>query len=175
MQLCRALRTRQHKNNNEQIAYNLTEIPAVSLQTTSTNSTTFPNYIQYGNDPVWADVLASGALSPIGTPTTIGYAGSKIDVNNTAVETTSDSRRAIPQNIKIHTIGNTYVGRTYFSNWSRWYQEDGYTQVFRLFKNEINTANSEADRARIEAFTTLNFVRNSTNITNSVWQISDCK
>ena len=151
------------------IWYNLTEIPAVPIQTSSTTPTRYLYYSQNGVDPVWADVLASGKLNPIGTPTTKGYAGSTIDVDNAAVETTSDSKRAIPQNIKIHTLGNTYVSRSDFSKWSRWYREDGNTQVFRLFKNEINTANSQADRARIEAFTTLNFVRNSTNVTNSKW------
>ncbi|MGR5144372.1 hypothetical protein ACQKPX_22210 [Photobacterium sp. DNB23_23_1] len=36
--------------------------------------------------------------------------------------------------------------------WSRWYQEDGNTQIFRLFKDEENVSNKRKLAARVEAF-----------------------
>jgi hypothetical protein len=44
------------------------------------------------------------------------------------------------------------VPRADFPKWTRWYQEDGNTQVFRLFKGEENVRNDRELAARIEAF-----------------------
>lgn len=110
-----------------------------------------PLFTQHGDDPAFADVLKSGKL-PKGKTSKIGVTGSKIDVNNKLVENSAEARRPIPKEIRIHTLGNSVVPRGDFGKWSRWYQEDGSTQVFRLFKGEVNTRNARENAARIEAF-----------------------
>lgn len=65
----------------------------------------------------------------------------------------------IPKDIKIHTLGNSSIPREDFKKWSRWYQEDGSTQVFRLFKDEVNMRNTRENAARIEAFGNLHWQR----------------
>ncbi len=110
-----------------------------------------PLYTQIGTDPTWAEVLASGNL-PIGVDSTTGVTGSTINVNNLFVETTAYSKRPIASAIRIHTVGNSFISRSDFSKWSRWYQEDGNTQVFRLFTGETNVRNDRPLAARIEAF-----------------------
>ncbi len=115
-----------------------------------------PLYIQTGTDPTFQQVLASGNL-PIGKDSTIGVTGSKIDVTNRLVELTPDARHPIASGIKIHTLGNSSISRSDFSKWTRWYQEDGSTQVFRLFKDETNVRNTRGLAARIEAYSTLHW------------------
>jgi hypothetical protein len=95
--------------------------------------------------------MASGSL-PKGKTSRTGVTGSKVEVNHALVETTAESRQPIPAAIRIHTLGNSVIPRADFSKWTRWYQEDGNTQVFRLFKGEVNTRNSRTNAARIEAF-----------------------
>ncbi|QOV91052.1 PPC domain-containing protein [Humisphaera borealis] len=113
-----------------------------------------PLYLQTGTDPTFQQVLASGNL-PVGEDSTTGVTGSKIDVTNRLVELTTSAKRPIAQAIRIHTLGNSSILRANFSKWSRWYQEDGSTQVFRLFKGETNVRNTRELAARIEAFSTL--------------------
>ena len=117
-----------------------------------------PLYTQKGNDPVFEEVLKSGKL-PKGSNSTKGVTGSKINVNNKLVELTPEARKSIPKDIMIHTLGNSLIPRCDFDRWSRWYQEDGSTQVFRLFKNEVNVRNSRENAARIEAFSALKWQR----------------
>ena len=85
--------------------------------------------------------------------------GSSINVNNKLVETTAESKRPIPKAIRIHTLGNSVIPREDFKKWSRWYQEDGSTQVFRLFKGEENVRNARENAARIEAFSEVKWPR----------------
>jgi hypothetical protein len=115
-------------------------------------------FTQTGTDPSFADVLKSGKL-PEGKNSTTGVTGSKIDVKNPLVELTPDARRPIEKEIRIHTLGNSFVPRKDFAKWSRWYQEDGSTQVFRLFKGEENVRNDREKAARIEAFSAVNWRR----------------
>ncbi|MCU0784154.1 MAG: hypothetical protein MUF81_08955, partial [Verrucomicrobia bacterium] len=56
-------------------------------------------------------------------------------------------------------LGNSVIPREDFKKWSRWYQEDGRTQVFRLFKGETNVRNTRANAARIEAFSNVSWKR----------------
>lgn len=78
--------------------------------------------------------------------------GSTIDVNNKLVEQGSYGINEIEQNINIHVLCNSYISRNDFPKFTRWYQEDGKTQVFRLFKGEENTRNTREGAARIESF-----------------------
>ncbi|MBA4063835.1 MAG: hypothetical protein C0501_09010 [Isosphaera sp.] len=117
-----------------------------------------PLFTQKGTDPSFADVLKSGKL-PQGKNSTTGVTGSTIDVMNQLVELTPEARRPIAKDIRIHTLGNSFIPRKDFAKWSRWYQEDGSTQVFRLFVGEENVRNTREKAARIEAFTALNWKR----------------
>ena len=110
-----------------------------------------PLFTQNGTDPTMQDLLKSGKLEK-GHSSKTGVTGSKIAVKNQLVELTPEARRPIDREIKIHTLGNSSIPRADFGKWSRWYQEDGHTQVFRLFTGEENTHNSRALAARVEAF-----------------------
>lgn len=113
-----------------------------------------PLFTQSGSDPSFEQLRKSRKL-PEGHNSKSGVTGSKIQVNTALVETTPESRRPIPRDILIHTLGNSAIPRSDFGKWSRWYQESGHTQVFRLFKDEENVRNSRAMAARIEAFSKL--------------------
>ena len=108
-------------------------------------------YTQTGTDATWQQLLDSNAI-PIGTTSTAGVTGSLINVNNSLVEVGPNKGNAIISNLRLHTLGNTSVTRSSFSKWSRWYQEDGTTQVFRLFKDETNVQSTRPNAARIESF-----------------------
>jgi hypothetical protein len=108
-------------------------------------------YTQSGTDATWQQLLASNAI-PIGTTSYAGVVGSTINVNNSLVEVGPNKSNTIISNLRLHTLGNSSVTRSSFSKWSRWYQEDGNTQVFRLFKDEVNVQNDRANAARIESF-----------------------
>ncbi len=110
-----------------------------------------PLFTQTGTDPSFQEVLKSGAL-PKGTNSETGVTGSKIDLNLPLVELTPEAKRPFETNIMIHTLGNSVIHRADFGKWSRWYQEDGHTQIFRLFTGEENVRNTRPKAARIEAF-----------------------
>ncbi len=108
-------------------------------------------FTQNGTDPTFQQLLKSGKLSK-GHISKAGVTGSKIDVKNNLVEITPEARRPIAHEISLHTLGNSAIHRADFGKWSRWYQENGNTQVFRLFEGEENTHNSRKLAARVEAF-----------------------
>lgn len=110
-----------------------------------------PLFTQSGEDPTFEEVMKSGKL-PKGENSKQGVTGSKINVANKLVELTPAARRPIPKDIRIHTLGSSVIPRVDFGKWSRWYQEDGSTQIFRLFKGETNVRNARENAARIEAF-----------------------
>lgn len=111
-------------------------------------------YVCKGSDPTFRELLKRKAF-PIGKNSTDGVTGSTINVNNQALKKAPNSEKPIPQAINIHTLCNSSIKRTDFDKWTRWYQEDGSTQVFRLFKGEHNVRNSRANAARIESFSKL--------------------
>jgi len=110
-----------------------------------------PLFTQTGSDPAFQDILKSGVL-PKGQNSKVGVKGSSIAVKHELVELTPESRRPICKEIMIHTLGNSAIPRADFGKWSRWYQEDGATQIFRLFAGEENVRNTRPKAARIEAF-----------------------
>ena len=112
-------------------------------------------YEQNVAEPTWAEVLASGALEPLGTNTTRGVKGMDIDINNALIEQGPYGNNPIDSKARqmlIHTLGNSTIPAEDFHKWSRWYQEDGNTQIFRLFKGEHNVRNTRKNAARVEAF-----------------------
>jgi len=115
-------------------------------------------YGKTGTDPLFQSLLDSGTI-PVGENSRTGVEGSMVDVNNAIVERGANGKNPIPQDIKIHTLCNSSIRRNEFDRWTRWYQEDGNTQVFRLFKGEYNVRNSRPGAARIEAFSELQWKR----------------
>ncbi|TWU57090.1 Dockerin type I repeat protein [Rubripirellula tenax] len=107
-------------------------------------------YTQTGTDPSFQELIDSGAL-PTGSNTTVGITGSTIDVNNSVVEQGIHANTPTWPGINIHTLANSVIPRSNFDRWSRWYQEDGNTQVFRVFEGEENVRNTRALAARIES------------------------
>jgi len=107
-------------------------------------------YTQIGSDPIFDAVMKSGKL-PRGRNSGKGFTGSKVKINHDLFKGSSNAHRPLIQDIKIHTLGSSSIDRKDFAKWSRWYQEDGNTQIFRLFKDEENVRNSRKLAARIEA------------------------
>lgn len=108
-------------------------------------------YTQKGTDATFAEVMESGDL-PRGENSRKGFKGTRIRVNDELLENGPNSHRPLLEEIRIHTLGSSVINRSEFSNWSRWYQEDGNTQIFRLFEGEENVRNSRKLAARVEAF-----------------------
>lgn len=115
-------------------------------------------YTQKGSDPSFQEVMKSGDL-PRGKNSRQGFKGSTVKVNHDLLANGPNSRRPLLKEIRIHSLGSSGINRPDFSNWSRWYQEDKNTQIFRLFKGEENVRNSRALAARIEAFTNFTWVK----------------
>jgi hypothetical protein len=113
-------------------------------------------YTQTGTDPTFKSLMDEKLL-PVGKNSTKGVKGSIIDVKNELVEKDIKNINPIPKDIKIHTLCNSSLQRKEFPKWTRWYQEDGNTQVFRLFTGEHNVRNTRANAARIETFSNLKF------------------
>ena len=126
----------------------------VSMQVLSAG----PLFTQNGGDSSFQEVRKSGKL-PKGSNSRTGVTGSTVRVEKKLVELTPEARRPIARDIRIHTLGNSVVRRSEFGKWSRWYQEDGHTQVFRLFKDEENVHNAREHAARIEAFSNVKWKR----------------
>lgn len=78
--------------------------------------------------------------------------GTKIDVNNHLIESNMDRVRGTVRPGSIHTHVRSGISAKSFDQWSRWYQEDGNTQIFRLFKGEQSVRSLKNIKAgRIEA------------------------
>jgi hypothetical protein len=137
------------------IAASLAFAPRAKAETPKPAS---PLYSQKGSDPAFADLLKAKKI-PVGRNSTDGMTGSTINVNNKLVERGQNARNPIPKDIAIHTLANSVIPRAQFNRWTRWYQEDGNTQVFRLFQGEHNVRNARPDAARIEAFSRLSWTK----------------
>lgn len=108
-------------------------------------------YEQRGSEPSFQELVERGKL-PEGKNTKEGVTGSRVTVNRKAVEILPEAKRPIPRDIKLHTLLNSSIARNDFGNWTRWYQEDGNTQIFRLFKGEENRRNARELAGRVETF-----------------------
>ena len=108
-------------------------------------------YTRSGEDLPWEEIIEDGMI-PVGQNSREGITGSVVRVNHDLLHVGTYANRPIEQAIRIHTLGNSFINRNEFARWSRWYQEDGNTQIFRLFKGEYNVRNQRPNAARIEAF-----------------------
>lgn len=115
-----------------------------------------PLFTREGTDPSFATLIATGTLKPGERFANIVVPGSIITVNHAALEKQTGTPGPIPKDIGIHTQNSSGISRKDFAKWSRWYQESGTTQVFRLFKDEQNIRSGTGDKGspgRIEAYT----------------------
>ena len=112
-------------------------------------------FVQTGTDPAFQSLLDNGSI-PVGHNSTQGMKGAAIAVNRALV---AQGTNPVPQNIRIHTLCNSGIPHLDFSKWTRWYQEDGNTQIYRLFQGEHNVRNARPEAARIESFSDLTWKR----------------
>lgn len=133
-------------------------LPAMAQSTESFAKSDKKLYTQEGKDPTFKELVKRKAF-PIGKNSNAGVKGSVIDVNNRLLRKAPHADKAVPTDIRIHTLCNSFIKRSEFPKWTRWYQEDGSTQVFRLFKDEHNVRNSRKDAARVEAYTQLQWTK----------------
>jgi len=107
-----------------------------------------------GKDPSFQELIDQGVIvkgSKDGKP----IPGTKIDVNNTLLESNLKDLKGTIRPDRIHTHVSSNISKKEFGQWSRWYQEDGNTQVFRLFKGEQSVRALDNIKAgRIEAVKT---------------------
>ena len=114
-----------------------------------------PLCVRQGTDPSFAALLESGVIQPgerfFGGPVT----GSRIVVDHARLEQQVGKPGPIPKDIGLHTQASGGVSRKDFAKWTRWYQEDGHVQVFRLFKGEQNVragAGAKGSPGRVEVY-----------------------
>ena len=104
-----------------------------------------------GKDLSFQELIDQGVIvkgSNDGRP----VAGTKINVNNEMIEGNIKGFGGTVWPDSIHTHVKSGIRRKSVGEWSRWYQEDGNTQVFRLFKGEQSVRSLTNMKAgRIEA------------------------
>ncbi len=109
-----------------------------------------------GIDPSFAALLESGGIKPGEEFSQGPVLGSRIHVNKELLEKQVGKTGPIPKDIGLHTeVCGDSIHRKDFGKWTRWYQEDGNTQVFRLFKGEQNVrggTGKDGSPGRVEAF-----------------------
>lgn len=118
-----------------------------------------PLYTIEGTDPSFAAVQESSGGQPGERFNRGGAPGSGIHVNHELLEKQTGKPGPIPGHIGLHTEFSGAIARKDFGQWTRWYQEDGNVQVFRLFKGEQNIRGGEAEDGspgRVEVFTNPN-------------------
>ena len=114
-----------------------------------------PLYSQAGTDPSFAALMDGGAFKTGERFFSGPVTGSLIDVSNEQLEKQVGKTGPIPKEIGLHTEVSSGISRKDFGKWTRWYQEDGNVQVFRLFKGEQNVrggAGSDGSPGRVEVF-----------------------
>lgn len=113
-------------------------------------------YTQEGTDPSFAVLLERGTIKPGEKFFKGPVLGSRIHVNQELLAKQVGKPGAIPKDIGLHTeVCGDSIHRKDFDQWTRWYQEDGNVQVFRLFKGEQNIrggAGEAGSPGRVEAF-----------------------
>lgn len=111
-----------------------------------------PYYTDTGSpaNPAWAQIqpslnVASNDPGPVN--------GSVLNVVNSLTETGFYGDRTFSVGARrIHVC--CHSSTTGFTSFQRWYQQDGNTEVFRLFVNDENTSSDRPNAARCESFTT---------------------
>ncbi len=93
-------------------------------------------YTQEGTDPSVDELIADGSFVPEERWSTRTVLGSKINVNHERLE---QKTGVLPPSSEISGVHIPIHGRrTDYENITRWFQVDGNTHIFRLFKGEHN-------------------------------------
>ncbi|MES2981184.1 MAG: hypothetical protein V4727_02630 [Verrucomicrobiota bacterium] len=132
-----------------------TSIAILSLALVTSVIAQEPLFTRDGTDPTFAALIENGTLKPGERFAKLTVHGSRIDVNNDLLEKQVGKAEAILKDIGLHTQNSGGIPRKDFVNWTRWYQEDGNTQIFRLFKDEQNIRSGTGDKAspgRVETY-----------------------
>jgi hypothetical protein len=132
----------------------------------SPNPTPAPSGIYSSTDPAWATIKRG--LNITGENLSATVKGTKVTVNHGAVETTTIGRRSFDTGFKIHVPTSSVISYESRLKTTRWYQEDGDVQVFRLFQGDENVSSTRAGAARSEAFAANDSFKVANNRTN-VW------
>lgn len=103
-----------------------------------------PLYTQEGTDPSFAAIQENSGVKVGERFNKGGAPGSLIRVNHDMLGKQVGKPGPIPQDIGLHTEFSGGIKRKDFGKWTRWYQENGNVQVFRLFKGEQNIRGGEA-------------------------------
>jgi hypothetical protein len=114
-----------------------------------------PLYTTEGADPSFASLLEKGGFKPGERFADGPVLGSRIMVNKDLMEKQVGKAGPIPKDIGIRTQLSGGINRKDFGKWTRWYQEDGNVQVFRLFKGEQSIRDGigpDGKPGRIEAY-----------------------
>lgn len=94
---------------------------------------------------------------------------SEITVNRSLVEKPSYGNRSFDTDFFIHDLCSSKRSPSGFYKSARWYQQDHYTQIFRIFPNEQCLGCGRVGAARIEAFSDDNWVSTS-SASSSAWK-----
>ncbi len=109
-----------------------------------------------GTDATFQELIDRGVVVK-GSNDGKAITGTKIDVNNKLLESNLKDVKGTVRPDRIHTHVSSKIPSKNFGQWSRWYQEDGNTQVFRLFKGEQSVRSLNNIKAgRIEAVKSFN-------------------
>lgn len=114
-----------------------------------------PLHMTKGADPSFAALLQSGVIKSGERFFEGPVTGSFVAVNHALLEKQVGKSGPIPRDIGLHTQASGGISRKDFAKWTRWYQEDGYVQVFRLFKGEQNVRDgtgAAGSPGRVEAY-----------------------
>jgi hypothetical protein len=104
-----------------------------------------------GTNPPWQELIDKGRVI-VGEERGKPIQGTTIDVNNALLESKLDGVEGTVRPDRIHTHVNSNIYNKTFDQWSRWYQEDGNTQIFRLIEGEQSVrSHSNIKAGRIEA------------------------
>lgn len=125
-----------------------------------------PLFTAEGTDPSFAEVLKGGTIIPRVRFSKGPVLGSRIKVNHEALEKQTGKTGMIAKKIGLHTQGGSGISRRDFPKWTRWYQEDRDTQVFRLFAGEQNIRSGvgkDGSPGRVETYS------KTINVTPGTW------
>lgn len=130
-------------------------IGVISLLLAASLNAGEPILTREGTDPPFAALIEDGTLKPGERFAKIKVPGSRIHLNHGLLEKQVGKTGPITKNIGLHTQNSGGIPRKEFANWTRWYQEDGNTQVFRLFRNEQNIRGGTGEKGsagRVETY-----------------------
>lgn len=109
-----------------------------------------------GEDAPFSKFIESGAIKTGERFSKGPVLGSLVRVNHELLENQTGKVGTIPQKIGLHTQGSGGIRRRDFAKWTRWFQEDGNVQIFRLFAGEQSVRDglgAAGKPGRVEVFT----------------------